>query len=141
MTTPYITLELLQARMTEQKMLDLCGENNPAQAEALLSQVIARAQSLVDSYLMLRCKLPLKQVSALIREWTLCIAEYELYKRGPGPAVPEKIRRSYEDTLDRLRELAKGELSLPGEEEVSRELNSSVTVGENTADPNGIKEF
>lgn len=139
--TAYVTTELLKERMTEQKVLDLCGKSDPSQIEILLDQIIARAQSLADSYIMQSCKLPLQQIPPLVQEWTLCIAEYELYKRGPGSAPPEKIRISYEDTLDRLRELAKGDLLLPGEEQTREKVNSSLAVSAESADPNGIRLF
>ena len=45
-----------------------------------------------------------------------------------GLASPEKIRESYENTLNQLRDLSKGLLRLPGVERKSTAVNSSLAI-------------
>jgi phage gp36-like protein len=73
-------------------------------------------------------------VNDLVEEWALCIAEYELYKRGPGGNVPDKIRKSYEDTLVLLADLSSGKISIPSATAVPSNSNgSSISVKSSTA--------
>ena len=88
----------------------LCGVTGDAQ-ETILSGVIARAEALVESYAATRYALPL-QSCELVVEWALRIAEYELYKRTPGDALPQKIKDSYDDALKQLAALSSGAVKL-----------------------------
>ena len=107
----YITVEILQRRITSDRLDSLCsGAGNSA--TVLAAEVIARAEALIDGYASSRYQTPLP-ANDLVREWALCIAEYELYKRGPGGAVPEKIRESCRQTLEHLKELSSGKLQIP----------------------------
>lgn len=124
----FVPLEMLQQRVTENKLTGLFPEGSAGQQEEFLLQVIARAQSLVESYIVQHYTLPLVPVPPLVQEWTLCIAEYELCKRTASSRTPEKLRVSYEDTLQQLRDLSKGILLLPGVERKSSTVNSSLAM-------------
>lgn len=124
----FVSLEMLQQRITENKLIHLSPEGTPEQQKEFLQQVIARAQSLVESYITEQYQEPLVSIPPLIQEWTFCIAEYELCKRSPSSRTPEKIRESYENTLNQLRDLSKGLLRLPGVERKSTAVNSSLAI-------------
>lgn len=124
----YISVEMLKERLTENKLFNLCPAVADPQLNDFLLQVISRAQSMAESYIAQCCKLPLHQVSPLVQEWILALAEYELCKRGPSSKVPEKIRTAYEDTLSQLRDLSEDRLVLPGEELLRKKINSSLEI-------------
>ena len=105
----YIDADILSRRITSDRLSALCPGNN---ASVLVGEVIARAESMIDGYAAGRYAVPLPATD-LVREWALCLAEYELYKRGPGNAVPEKIRESFQQTCAQLKDLAAGELQIP----------------------------
>jgi phage gp36-like protein len=107
----YITETLLEERMTESRLASLCKVTGTAKT-TLITNVIARAESLIDAYAAERYETPLPS-NELTEEWALNIAEYELYKRGSSNDVPQKIKDSYEDALQLLSELAIGKLSIP----------------------------
>ena len=109
----YLDYSTLEQRMTAEKLNALC---NVADAEltGLVTAVIERAEALVDSFAAVRYQVPLVR-NELLAEWTLRIAEYELYKRGPGSTVPEKIRESYRECLERLGDLSSGKLQFSAE--------------------------
>ena len=106
----YLTDAILERRITSARLTALCAGAGNA-AATLTAEVIARAEALIDSYAAGRYRTPLPACD-LVREWALCLAEYELYKRGPGGTVPEKIRESYQMTLERLHDLADGKLQI-----------------------------
>ena len=107
----YITQAMLEERMTAAKLAGFSKVTGDALA-ALLGSVIKRAEAMVDGYLSARFSVPVP-ANALVEEWALAIAEHELYKRGGGAEVPDKIRQSYDDTIAQLKDAASGKLSIP----------------------------
>ena len=137
----YLSYEVLEQRITRSRLEALCHlkENDLVLFSEL---VIERAESLIDGYASLRYRTPLGR-DPLLEEWALCIAEYELYKRGPGSDIPEKIRRSYQDTLQCLQDLAAGKLSFNGKFQTAEHPGKSLFVSEreNVFDPDSMKEY
>ena len=106
----YISFEQFHDRVTPTKLVNLA--NVPEEElEALVEGILSRAEAVVESFASVRYALPLPQ-DEMIMEWALRIAEYELYKRGPGTDVPVKIKDSYDDTMERLADLAAGRLKI-----------------------------
>lgn len=142
--TRYVTFELLQKRITAERLQNLCGTNTQEDTQTFSEQVLARAGDLAESFLRKCYILPLQEIPPMLQDWILCIAEYELYKRGPASKVPEKIRLSYEDTLNHLRDLAKGDISLDENTASPENNNSSIAIRSPEcfpADPHHMKEF
>ncbi len=108
----YISSDLIEERITSTRLDNLCKVTGSDQT-MLLDNVISRAEAVIDGYAAGRYQTPLPS-NDMIEEWALAIAEYELYKRGSGGDVPVKIRRSYEDVLALLKDLAEGRLTPPG---------------------------
>ena len=106
----YISSDKLSERIGSSRLAALCGSaESPA---ALVSSVIERAESAIDSFAALRYSLPLSPCG-IVEEWALCLAEYELYKRGPWDETPAKIKDSYLFVMEQLKSLSTGELELP----------------------------
>ncbi|MBQ9336313.1 MAG: DUF1320 domain-containing protein [Lentisphaeria bacterium] len=106
----YITEEILTRRITSARLTALCAGAG-TDSSTLVGEVIARAEAVIDGYAAGRYAVPLP-ASDLVREWALCLAEYELYKRGPGNAVPEKIKESCQQACSQLKDLADGKLQI-----------------------------
>ncbi|MBR2365169.1 MAG: DUF1320 domain-containing protein [Lentisphaeria bacterium] len=106
----YIQIQDLEDRLTLPVLENLSGKHSNDLTK-LLEQIIARAEAFVNNYACIRYAVPLPE-DPLITEWTLRIAEYELYKRGPGTNVPEKIRESYKECIIFLNDLAQGKFHL-----------------------------
>lgn len=125
----YITQDLLEERVGSTRLDNLCKVTG-ADKTALLENVIERAEAVIDGYAAVRFKIPLP-ANYLTEEWALCIAEYELYKRGSGAEVPAKIKDSYEDVLKLLKDMAAGGLNIPSASapELASESGSSVSIG------------
>ncbi len=106
----YIQKQHLEDRLTVSVLENLSGKTGN-ELVRLLDEIIARAEAFVNNYASIRYCIPLP-TDPLITEWTLRIAEYELYKRGPGNNVPEKIRESYKECITFLNDLAQGKFRL-----------------------------
>ena len=133
----YINSSNLQQRIGSTRLNGLCGATGDAQ-ETLLSGVIARAEALVESYAAIRYALPLQTCDLLV-EWCLRIAEYELYKRTPGDAIPQKIKDSYSDALAQLSALSDGTVKLVS---ATPQIAASMAGGSlSVAGPAGLSRF
>lgn len=124
----YIKIQDLENRLTVQVLENLSGRSG-GDLTLLLEGVIARAESFVNNYACIRYQVPLPE-DPLITEWTLRIAEYELYKRGPGGNVTEKIRESYKECITFLNDLAQGKLHLASRPPKANSNGSSFAVNE-----------
>ena len=110
----YLTIADLEDHLGAVRFGNLCGSDDPGEQSAAACAVIARAEALIDGFAGVRYQVPLEKTD-LVSAWTLSIAEYELYRRGPGSTIPEKVRETYRDTLDRLAELSAGRMETGGE--------------------------
>lgn len=110
----YITQEMLEDRVQQKLIAGFlkydCGTDNYISA---LNDIILRAESRVNGYLASIYTVPVP-TSGFVEEFALSIAEYELYRRGSGGSIPEKIKDSYESTLKDLRLIANGTIELGG---------------------------
>lgn len=109
-TSNYITASDVELRIGTTKLANFCGSSQAA----IVAAVIARAESVIDGFASALYETPL-QATPLIREWALCIAEYELYKRGAGSQVPQKILDSYRMTISQLSDLAARRMGTGGQ--------------------------
>lgn len=107
----YITFDDIIGRIPQDRLESLCQATG-SDLTAKVDEIIARAESKVNGYAAAKYALPLP-VSPLPADWALALAEYEIYKLGPGGKVSEKIRQAYEDTIKELRDLAASKISLP----------------------------
>ena len=107
--------------------LDVYGEDELVQLtdragvgavdEAVLAAAIAAAEGDFESYAARRHQVPVDLsaspgVAETVQAKILDLAVYYLYARGRRGRVPEDVRRSYEDALKWLRDLARGDVTL-----------------------------
>lgn len=127
----YILQEDLEERLSLAVLENLTGKTGE-NLTAFLDRIIARAEAFVNNYASLRYAVPLPP-DPLITEWAMRIAEYELYKRGPGTNVPEKIRDSYKECLTFLNELAQGKFRLASNPPQGEGKGNSFAISEKGA--------
>ncbi len=92
------------------------SDSSPAteeQAAGIANAILERAEGIIHGFASLLYDTPMT-ATPLLQEWTLALAEYELYKRGPGSAIPEKIRETYQLTLNSLSGLSQGIIGTGG---------------------------
>ncbi len=103
----YITAAELSQHIGRERFANLGGE---VAADAIIDY----AGAIVDGYAGTLYDVPL-ETTALVKAWTLSLAEYELYKRGCGSQVPQKILDSRKTTLQQLELLAERRITTGGE--------------------------
>jgi phage gp36-like protein len=108
----YITTALLTERVGSSLFDQLINVTDSTAKSALIANIIERAEAIVDGYLGSVCAVPVTG-NALVEEWALRIAEYETYKRSTWDETPEKIRESYVEALEQLKDVVSGKMSLP----------------------------
>lgn len=109
----YITIETLTKRVGENTLLQLLSEIPEAEHTAYLESVISRAESRVNGSASVRYAIPLPADDDQVEEWTLAIAENELYKRSSWPEIPEKIKDGFKQAVADLDKLATGKINIP----------------------------
>lgn len=109
MSICYITADQLKSRVGAERFANLAGTDS-----VLVDGIIARASAVIDGFASARYQIPLTP-TALVEDWALAIAELELYKRGPGSQIPEKIQDSYHAAIAQLADLAQGKIGTGGE--------------------------
>ena len=137
----YTSFELFRERVTAGRLANLA--NVPEEElEGLVEGILSRAEAVVESFASVRYALPLPQ-DEMIVEWVLRIAEYELYKRGPGTDVPVKIKDSYDDTMERLADLAAGRLKIAADSLPASAHGMSVDIPpmERHFDPESMRAY
>ena len=122
----YISFEAFRERVTPARLVNLANVPDE-ELEGLVEAILCRAEAVVESFASVRYAIPLPQ-DDMVAEWTLRIAEYELYKRGPGSNVPDKIKDSYADTMERLSDLAAGRLQLATAPHPASEFGKSIDI-------------
>jgi len=137
----YIDSTALEERIGATRLAGLCGSTGDTQATLLLG-VVSRAEALIESYAATRYAMPL-QTCPMVVEWCLRIAEYELYKRTPGDAVPQKIKDSYSEVVGQLEAMSAGTLKLVSDtpQTPANAAGSSLTVAGRSFDNSSYVGF
>lgn len=101
--------DIIQA-ISEDTVIQLSDDDNLGVVSAEnVTAVIVQADAEIDGYCGSRYTVPFATVPALIKALSIEIAVYYLYKRR---TVPEKIEKAYDKALARLKDIARGILSL-----------------------------
>lgn len=103
----YLTAEKLSAHMGS-RFATLTGGD-----ATLVAETIGRAEAVIDGFASACYEVPLTP-TALLETWAITLAEHDLYKRGPGSQVPEKIREAYQRTVGQLADLAARKIGTGG---------------------------
>jgi phage gp36-like protein len=105
----YTTLTDLRNRISDARLAQLTDfENTGSLDVGRVTDALAKASGIVDSYCS-RYSLPL-QATEQIKDLELTIAIYKLYEGRQ--AVPDQIRKSFEDAIAFLKDISAGRASL-----------------------------
>jgi phage gp36-like protein len=108
---PYCDYEDVEARLGRQDLLALADhDQDGAPDSAVVTQAIASAQAIIDSYLGTKFSVPVSPVPEVLRMRAVSLAVYFL-KLGRD-SVTDDARRQYEDDVSWLREVVAGSVSL-----------------------------
>lgn len=117
----YCTLDDITKALEEATVIQLTDDETlkPAGIEpgnpdhgaiiARIGEAIARADAEIDGYCAVKYAVPLVPVPAVVNSLSVELAVYYLYSRR---TVPEKIEKRYDKAVARLKDVARGLLSL-----------------------------
>jgi phage gp36-like protein len=115
----YCTLEDLKKALPEAALEELTDDEGAGSIQdARVTEAIAQADALIDTYLGGRYAVPLSSVPAVVRQCSVDIALYYLYKRtveGFAESItePNTRRTAYKDALRILEDIRSGKMGLP----------------------------
>lgn len=78
----------------------------------VVSQMIADADAVIDTYLEGHYDLPLNPVPAMIKRLSVALAIYNLYARRPQMEIPESVKTSRQDGIRFLAQVSAKKVSL-----------------------------
>lgn len=108
----YCTEAELVARFGDVEVADLLDRDNSGTADTnALASAQTDADALIDGYLAGRYSVPLASAPALIVGIAANLVRYILW----GNNAPEEIRKRYDDSIARLKDLSAGKLTIPAE--------------------------
>jgi phage gp36-like protein len=117
----YCTLDDIKKALEEATVIQLTDDENlkPAAIDpvdpdhaaiiARVDEAIETADAEIDGYCAVKYSVPLSPVPAVVNKLSVELAIYYLHGRR---SIPEKIEKRYERAVSRLKDIARGLLSL-----------------------------
>ena len=106
----YCTQADIELAISDDVLTQLTDDDNAGSADAeVVAQAIATADAEIDGYCAAKYAVPFATVPAIVKALSIEIAVYYLYKRR---TVPEIIEKAYDKAIARLKDIAKGLLTL-----------------------------
>ena len=106
----YATRDDLAARFGDDEIGQLEASGSDLQdGTQRTTKALNDASDTVDGYLSTRYATPLQTVPSLVVGWTCDIARYRMWDEQ----APDEVRRRFEDAIAQLRDVARGNMSLP----------------------------
>lgn len=108
----YSTEDDLKNYVPESQLIEITDDNNLGQIdEDKLTDALRRAQNYIDSFLRGRYDLPLTTIPESIRDLSIKLSAYFLFKRSLLVTLPEPVKEDYEDATTYLKEIQKGKVN------------------------------
>ncbi len=108
----YCVLNDLKKQIPESKIIELTDDEGAGiVAEERVTEAIAKADALIDSYCGEVSEVPFTTVPAIIKQHSITITIYNLYARRQR--IPEAVQKSYDNAVSHLKDIASGRASLP----------------------------
>jgi phage gp36-like protein len=108
----YCTLADLKAHMPEEEILQITDQHDTDEIdEEKIDEYIRRADSTIDGYLRGRFSLPLTTVPGDIRNISIELAIYYMYKSQLALTLPEAAKKNFSDSMSMLKDIQSGRFS------------------------------
>ena len=106
----YCTLDDIKTSISEEIIIQLTDDDNVGVINLdNVNQAIKKADAEVDGYCATKYSVPFVVVPPIVNMLSTEISIYYLYKRR---TIPEEVAKSYDKAISRLRDIARGTLSL-----------------------------
>lgn len=106
----YCTLDDIKTSITEEIIIQLTDDDNVGVINMEnFNKAIGKADTEVDGYCATKYAVPFVVVPPIVNTLSTEISIYYLYKRR---TVPEEVAKAYDRAISRLKDIARGTLSL-----------------------------
>jgi phage gp36-like protein len=106
----YCTQDDIELAISEDVLTQLTDDENTGSADAdIVTAAIARADAEIDGYCAVKYAVPFTTVPEVVAGLSLDMSIYYLYKRR---TVSDDVQKSYDNAIARLKDIARGLLSL-----------------------------
>jgi phage gp36-like protein len=107
----YCTLTDLKNQIPEETIIGLTDDEGAGIVnEARVTEAIAKADALIDSYCGQVATVPFTTISTVIKQHSITLAIYYLYTRRA--VAPEIIKENYKDAIKHLGDISTGKAAI-----------------------------
>jgi phage gp36-like protein len=108
----YCTKEDLVNTLPESQLIELTDDNDTGSVDTeKINEAIRKADDFIDGHIRGRYSLPLSTVPALIRDISIKMSVYYLFRRSLLLTLPESIKDDYKYCLDMLMKIQSGKVN------------------------------
>lgn len=109
----YHTLADITLKLTEATLIQLSDDAHSGAVDTTVTDDAARsAAAIIDGVIRAKYSLPLDSTPDILREISIALAIYDLYRRRMGAEVPKAIREERDHAMSLLDHIASGTVAL-----------------------------
>lgn len=110
----YATAEDLEKALTNSVLAQLTDdENGQVVNQQIVEDAIKKADSIIDAYLRARYQVPVHPVPEILRDISIRLAKYFLYRRRLDLDLPDTVSKEYDSAMSILKDLQSGKAVIP----------------------------
>jgi phage gp36-like protein len=108
----YSTVADLKNTMPESQLIQLTDDNDTGVIDTeKLNEAVRKADDFIDGHIRGRYDLPLTTVPSMIRDLSIRLAQYFLFRRSFSLTLPDPVKEDYKDCVEILMRVQKGQVS------------------------------
>jgi phage gp36-like protein len=108
----YCTVTDLKNTLPESQLIQLTDDNDTGQIDTeKLAEAIRKADDFIDGHIRGRYDLPLTTVPSMIRDISIRLSTWFLFRRSFSLTLPEPLTEDYKDCVEILMRVQKGQIS------------------------------
>lgn len=106
--------DILNSGISEKELSELTSDTPGVIDPNVVTAAIKKADDEINGYVAVKYAVPLSPVPSLVNTWSITIAKYHLFEGREQRlgGIPEGVKDSYEKTIGKLKDAARGLLSL-----------------------------
>jgi phage gp36-like protein len=108
----YCSATDLKNALPESQLIQLTDDNDTGAIDSeKLNEAIRKADDFIDGHIRGRYDLPLTTVPPMIRDLSIRLATYFLFRRSFTLTLPDPVKDDYKDCMDILMKIQRGQVS------------------------------
>ena len=108
----YCTVTDLKNTLPESQLIQLTDDNDTGKIDdEKLNEAIRKADDFIDGHIRGRYDLPLTTVPSMVRDLSIRLATWFLFRRSFSLTLPDPLKEDYKDCVELLMKIQKGQVS------------------------------